>query len=420
MPGENEGGGGGIEVAENPLNEQAGGSEEGFPDADYIRDTISQAGDRIARSNSFEDVEEPAAAEKKKTTKQPGRSQSKPRVDPGTGEPDEPEPEEDEGEDEGEGEGEGERETEEAKTNARWNAYRTAYREVPKLKAELAELRQKVKAAGDTTEITTLREQVQALSTEREELMRAVEVGSVENGYQWRQQIVGPLDRMWTHTQTIAKRNNLDAGKIVQFLVNQDDVGLEEYMTEARPGDRVSTMNMLGALQEIEERKTYLRQNAHQLSQHEQQQLAAQRDEYFKGLSQQRESAVERILPKIQDRVLALLPQDKRMDLQEVRKSIVDYDNWAEDVKMYGGFAAVVLPDVLDSFKATRAELKAAKAELVKLRGGAPKITTGARTTTRSEAAEAAEEEEADLSRPIREITAGMTNRVRQAMGMRR
>jgi hypothetical protein len=188
---------------------------------------------------------------------------------------------------------------------------------------------------------------------------------------------------MWSHVQTIAKRNSLDPGKLVQYMVNGDDVGLDDYMAEARPGDKAAGFRMINDLQEIEERKEQLRANAQQLGANEHQQMMAQRDAYFKHITGQRESAVERIIPKIEERVMALLPQDKRIDLKGASKSILDYDNWGEDVRMYSGFAAVVLPEVIDGYKALRSELKAAKNELIKLRGGTPKIAAGSASGSR-------------------------------------
>jgi hypothetical protein len=286
--------------------------------------------------------------------------------------------------------------------------------------AEITDLKQKVAQLGDTSEVNHLREQLQHLSQEREQLLQAVEVGNVEAGYQWKQHIVEPLNRMWSHVQTIAKRNSLDPGKIVQYMVNGDDVGLDEYMSEARPGDRAAGFRMINDLQEIDERKEQLRANAHQLSASEHQQMMAQREAYQKHISGQRESAVERIMPKIEERVLSLLPQDKRIDLKGASKNILDYDNWGEDVRMYSGFAAVVLPEIIDGYKALRGELKAAKNELVKLRGGTPKIAAGSASGSRRALPVNDDEEESpDLNKPIREITSDMTNRLRKSMGFR-
>ena len=177
---------------------------------------------------------------------------------------------------------------------------------------------------------------------------------------------------------------------------------------------------MINDLQEIEERKEQLRADAHQLSESERAQMMAQREAYQKHITGQRENAVERIMPKIEEQVLALLPQDKRIDLKDARKDVLDYDNWGEDVRMYSGFAAVILPEVIDGYKALRSELKAAKNELIKLRGGTPKIAAGSASASRRAApVNDDEEENVELNRPIREITADMTNRLRKSIGLR-
>jgi len=275
---------------------------------------------------------------------------------------------------------------------------------------------------GDQSEVKVLREHVQALATERERLVRLVEQGNIEQSETWNQQVMGPLNQMWEDIQTISKRNGMDAVKVATLLQNSDDVALNDYMEEhnARPGDRNYLFGMIRDLDRVERHKQYLRANAHELSQRSQQEMLASRDQYFQNLSTQRTHAIEAIVPKIEQKILRILPQDKRRNLQEDVKHILDFEKWEPDIQMYAGVSAVVLPDLLDSYNMLRAQLKEAKAELVQLRGGGPKITTGGKTPRVP--ISAADEEltpEKLAKTSLTDFAEDSTKRIRQAMGYR-
>ena len=276
-----------------------------------------------------------------------------------------------------------------------------------------------MEAAGDTSELEGLRQAVQQFQQEREHMMRAIEVGNVEASPHWDTHVTQPLNRMWEQTQSIAKRNDLDANTLVNFLVNRDDVGLNEYMSEARPGDKYHAFQMIRDLDQIEYTKQNLRQNAQSLRQNDQAQYSAQREAQMRQIGQARHNAIQRIAPKIEEKVLRFIPKDKRIDLNGSIKHILDHDSWSDDVKMYAGMAALVLPDVLDQWKATRLALKATKDETVKLRGGGPKVNAGASGSPRRAQIETEEEEDAELQKPIREFAMGAAQRIQAAAGLR-
>ena len=134
----------------------------------------------------------------------------------------------------------------------------------------------------------------------------------------------------------------------------------------------------------------------------------------------QRTSAVEKIIPKVTEKILNILPRDKRRDLKNDAKYILDFDNWEPDIQMFAGVSAVVLPDLLDSYNMLRAQLKEAKTELVRLRGGAPRITTGSRAP-RAPIAEEEEPAPATLAKTdLSDFAEESTRRIRQAMGYRK
>jgi hypothetical protein len=313
-------------------------------------------------------------------------------------------------------------ETEKARAKTMWKQYREAYRESPKLKQENETLKRQVAQLGDQSQLKVLQEHVQALSTERERLIRLVEQGNIEQSEVWSQQVMGPLNQMWDDVQTISKRNGMDPTHVAKLLQNGDDVVLQDYMDEhsTRPGDRNYLFGMIRDISNVERTKEYLRAHSHELSQKSHQELVANQQQYFQNMNAQRTSAVEKIIPKVTEKILNVLPRDKRRDLKNDAKYILDFDNWEPDIQMFAGVSAVVLPDLLDSYNMLRSQLKEAKTELVRLRGGAPRITTGSRAP-RAPIAEEEEPAPAALAKTdLSDFAEQSTQRIRQAMGYRK
>jgi cell division protein FtsB len=398
---------------------------------DYIERTMLSAipeSDRKYLSDEPEKAttsERPEKTEKTTTTK---KVEKKPTI--GDSEiplDDEPEKAVDEDEDEGTDDDEQppeeqQVEADKAKAATKWKTYREAYRELPKLKSENEQLKRQVAQLGDQGEVKVLREHVQALATERERLVRLVEQGNIEQSEVWNEHVMGPLNQMWDDIQTISKRNAMDANKVAALLQSGDDVALNDYMEEhnARPGDRNYLFGMIRDLGRVEHTKQYLRANAHELTQRSQQEMLASRDNYFKNLSAQRTGAIERIVPKVEQKILNILPKDKRRNLQEDVKHILDFEKWDPDIQMYAGVSAVVLPDLLDSYNMLRAQLKEAKAELVQLRGGTPRITTGGKTPRAPINGDEEEISPEKLAKTnLTDFADASTKRIRQAMGYR-
>lgn len=411
-----------ADVAEAPM--ESAGSAGGMPEQasadvtnDYISKTISDAVDKIPSSKYLRETPEKKTPAPKKSA--PAARSSPPQQAEATPQGDEETSEQDTGDEEGE-ESDDEQDAKEARTNAKWKEYRDAHRSVSKYKATIADLERKLAAASDQTPMETLRQQVERLSQEREALVHDVEIGNVEASQRWKQEVKAPLDEMWESVQAIAKRSNVDPNRICDFLVRGDDRGLDDYLQEAGPGDKIHALRMIHEWQRVDRKKAELKAQAHELSEGERAQYFAQREAQQNQIKSVRQNAAENILPKISERVLSLLPQDKRMDLKGALPHIVDFDNWKEDTKMYGGFAAIVLPDLLDGYRATRKELKEAKAELVKLRGGSLRTTGGSPSAgKKASSGDEGFDEDAEIKKPIRDFALGATKRLQAAMGIR-
>lgn len=382
---------------------------------DYVDKTISSAIPESDRKYLGEEQPEKTTPEKKEK-KKPEIGDSEIPLD------DEPEKVVDEGEEEDEEAApEVKGETDRAKSDAKWKQYREAARENPKLKSELQTLKQQVAQLSDQGEVNNLRQHVQALAQERERLVRLVEQGSIEQSDIWNQQVMEPLNNMWEDVQTIAKRNGMDPQALANLLQNKDDEALNSYMDEhsTRPGDRHYLFGMIRDIDRIEKHKAYLRGNAHELTQQSKQEMEARRNHYFQSMGAARQQAASSIVPKVEQKILAVLPKDLRRNLQDDLKYILDFDHWEPDVQMFAGVSAVVLPDLLDSYNRLRGQLREAKAELIKFRGGAPKLANGSR-------APVAPREEEETPPPtlaktnLSDFAEESTKRIRQVLGYRK
>ena len=247
-----------------------------------------------------------------------------------------------------------------------------------------------------------------------------VDVGNVEQSPRWKEYVTSPLNQMWEDTQAIAKRSGLDANKMVGFMIARDDRALNEYLSEAGPMDRHHAFSMLRDLDNIERTKGYLRKNADEMYRNDQAQYTAYQQNQQHQQHQIREQAVQTIQPKIMEKAVRFIPKDKRPDMEAAVPHIRDFDNWKPNVKIYAGYAALVLPEVLDGYKAARMELKAAKEELLRMRGGTPKATGGQSRSGRSNMQVMTdEEEEAELKRPIRDYAMDAAKRIQALTGIR-
>ena len=388
---------------------------------EYVERTISSAipeSDRKYLGDEQPEKVVPEKPEKKAEKKKPEIGDTEIPLDD-----DEPEKVVDEGEEEDDEEApEVKGETDKAKSDAKWKQYREAARENPKLKSELATLKKQVAQLSDQSELDNLRQHVQALEQERGRLARLVEEGSIEHSDIWQQQVMEPLNNMWEDVQTIAKRNGMDPQELANILQNKDDETLQSYMDEhsTRPGDRHYLFGMIRDIDRIEKTKAYLRENSHELSQRSKQEMEARRNHYFQSMGAARQQAVSNIVPKFEQKILTVLPKDLRRNLQDDLKYILDFDHWEPDVQMFAGVSAVVLPDLLDSYNRLRGQLREAKAELIKFRGGSPKLTNGSRAPV----APVREEEETPTptlaKTNLSDFAEESTKRIRQALGYRK
>jgi hypothetical protein len=130
-------------------------------------------------------------------------------------------------------------------------------------------------------------------------------------------------------------------------------------------------------LLQIEKRKGELETNskaAYEAS--VERQSKEQQDEYKQYIAQ-RETAVSEVLPKISEKIFSLLPEDKRPDMNKLQQEVMGYDEWPENLKVYGILGATVLPDLVDQITSLQQQLNESKENNIKLRGGAPAAAGG-------------------------------------------
>jgi FtsZ-binding cell division protein ZapB len=86
------------------------------------------------------------------------------------------------------------------------------------------------------------------------------------------------------------------------------------------------------------------------------------------------------------EKVYSLLPEGARPDINKLQQEVMKYDEWPENLKVYGILGAAVLPDLIDTVKSLQNELKETKENNIKLRGGSAPAAGGNSPKTPAEA----------------------------------
>lgn len=269
----------------------------------------------------------------------------------------------------------------EDKAKIRWKELKQAESELKTAQRELAEL----KAKGEeyeqaANEVYELKEQLEAIQQEREALDGELYLTRVQSTKEWKQYIAEPLNQIIQDAEFYSQRNKTDAGELINALQadsNGDPAQLENLIADWSERDKTKVWALADNLLQIEKRKGDLESNskaAYEASM--ERQNKEQQDQYQQYIAH-RESAVSEVLPKISEKVFSLLPEDKRPDMNKLQQEVMGYDEWPENLKVYGILGATVLPDLVDQITSLQKQLNETKENNVKLRGGAPAAAGG-------------------------------------------
>jgi chromosome segregation ATPase len=269
----------------------------------------------------------------------------------------------------------------EDKAKIRWKELKQAESDLKNAQRELAEL----KAMGEESqqaarEVAELKEQLEAIQQEREELDGELYMSRVQSTREWKQYITEPLNQIIQDAEFFSQRNKADTGELIDALqadTNGDPAKLENLIADWSERDKTKVWALADNLLQIEKRKSDLESNSKAAYEASMERYGKEQQEQYQQYIAQRETAVSEVLPKISEKVFNLLPEDKRPDINKLQQEVMGYDEWPENLKVYGILGATVLPDLVDQISSLQKELSEAKENNVKLRGGAPAAAGG-------------------------------------------
>jgi hypothetical protein len=269
----------------------------------------------------------------------------------------------------------------EDKAKIRWKELKQAESELKTAQRELAEL----KAKGEeyqqaANEVSELKEQLEAIQQEREALDGELYLTRVQSTKEWKQYIAEPLNQIIQDAEFYSQRNKTDAGDLINALQadsNGDPAQLENIIADWSERDKTKVWALADNLLQIEKRKGELESNSKAAYEASMERQSKEQQDEYKQYIAHRETAVSEVLPKISEKVFSLLPEDKRPDMNKLQQEVMGYDEWPENLKVYGILGATVLPDLVDQITSLQKQLSETKENNVKLRGGAPAAAGG-------------------------------------------
>lgn len=281
----------------------------------------------------------------------------------------------------------------EDKAKIRWKELKQAETELKTAQRELAEL----KAKGEeyeqaASEVSELKEQLEAIQQEREALDGELYLTRVQSTREWKQYIAEPLSQIIQDAEFYSQRNKTDAGELINALQadsNGDPAQLENLISDWSERDKTKVWALADNLLQIEKRKGELETNSKAAYEASMERQGKEQQDQYKQYIAQRETAVSEVLPKISEKVFSLLPEDKRPDMNKLQQEVMGYDEWPENLKVYGILGATVLPDLVDQITSLQQQLNESKENNIKLRGGAPAAAGGNSPRTPGETSKA-------------------------------
>lgn len=269
----------------------------------------------------------------------------------------------------------------EEKAKIRWKELKQAESELKSAQKELAELKKRGEEfEQQAKEVAELKANLEEIQRERDSIDGELYLTRVQATKEWNQYITQPLNNIISDVEYFAKRNQTDAGALINAIqadVNGNPQELESVIADWSERDKTKVWALADNLLQIENRKADIEANskiAYEASLEKQNQEAkSQQAQYFA----QRESAISDVLPKVTEKVFNLLPEDKRPNADILKKELMDYDSWPENLKVYGILGATVLPDLVEQINTLKSQLNETKENNVKIRSSSPSVNSG-------------------------------------------
>ena len=263
----------------------------------------------------------------------------------------------------------------------RWKELKQAEKDLKLAQKELSELKKRGEEFETTSqEVQRLKEQIQAIEQDREALDGELYISRVQASKEYNKFVTEPLNQLFDDVDFYAGRNNVDGGDIISALeadVNGNPQALEQLLADWSDRDKTKVYQLADNLLAIQKRRGEIESNSKAAYQASLEREKAEQDQQMQQYFAQRETAVNTVIPRLSEKVFGLLPEDKRPDIAKLQEEIMGYDQWPEDLKVYGIAGAAILPDLVDRITSLQAEIETVRNENIKIRGGAAPAAGG-------------------------------------------
>lgn len=269
----------------------------------------------------------------------------------------------------------------EEKAKIRWKELKQAEVDLKSAQKELADLKKRGEEFDQQAkEVAELKANLEEIQSERDSIDGELYLTRVQSTREWKQYITEPLNGIISDVEYFAKRNQTDAGSLINAIqadVNGNPQELESVISDWSERDKTKVWALADNLLQIEKRKADIEANskaAYDASlENQNKEMQSRQEQYYA----QRESAISDVLPKVAEKVFNLLPEDKRPNSETLKKELMDYDSWPENLKVYGILGATVLPDLIEQINTLKSQLNETKENNVKIRSSSPSVNSG-------------------------------------------
>jgi hypothetical protein len=269
----------------------------------------------------------------------------------------------------------------EEKAKIRWKELKQAEVDLKSAQKELIDLKKRGEEfEQQAREVAELKANLEEIQNERDSIDGELYLTRVQSTKEWKQFITEPLNGIISDVEYFAKRNQTDTGSLINAIqadVNGNPQELESVIADWSERDKTKVWALADNLLQIENRKADIESNskaAYEASlENQNKEMQSRQEQYYA----QRESAISDVLPKVAEKVFNLLPEDKRPNSETLKKELMDYDSWPENLKVYGILGATVLPDLIEQINTLKSQLNETKENNVKIRSSSPSVNSG-------------------------------------------
>jgi DNA repair exonuclease SbcCD ATPase subunit len=263
----------------------------------------------------------------------------------------------------------------------RWKELKQAEKELKLAQKELSELKKRGEEFETASqEVQKLKEQISEIEQEREALDGELYISRVQSSKEYKKFVTEPLNQLFDDVDFYAARNSVDGGDIMDALeadVNGNPKALEQLLADWSDRDKTKVYQLADNLLAIQKRKGEIESNSKAAYEAAMDREKAEQEQQMQQYFAQRETAVNTVIPRLSEKVFNLLPENQRPDIAKLQEEIMSYDQWPEDLKVYGIAGAAILPDLVDRITSLQSELETVRNENVKIRGGAAPAAGG-------------------------------------------